>query len=370
MKSYKNLYENFISDENIELAIRNASKGKHNRNLVKKIYNNQDEYIPKFQKICEHYYNHKHTPKEIYDGITRKKRKILVPTHYEQVVHHMVVNILKPIFMKSMYEHSYGSIPNRGAHLAKKRIQKWIYGDIKNTKYCLKMDVKKYFESIPHDILKLKLSKIIADEKFIKLLFTIIDVQEKGIPLGFYTSQWFANFYLTGLDHYIKEQLCAKYYVRYMDDMVILGSNKRELHKMKRLIEKYLNEELGLKLKENWQVFKIKYIDKKGKSHGRALDFMGFKFYRNKTTLRRNILLRSSRKARKMAKKDKVTIYDCRQMLSYLGWFSATDTYGFYEKWIKPNVSIRYLKKRVSNYDRRMRKECGTKQNIALNQKK
>lgn len=366
MKTYKNIYDSFISEENIKLAIYNGSKNKRNRPLVKKILENQDEYIPKFQEMCEDYHNHKHSPKEIYDGITRKKRMILVPTQYEQVVHHMAVNILKPIFMKSMYEHSYGSIPGRGAHLAKKRIERWLYNDTKNTKYCLKMDVKKYFDSIPHDILKRKLSRIIKDEKFLKILFTIIDIQEVGIPLGFYTSQWFANFYLSELDHYIKEHLHAKYYVRYMDDMVILGGNKRQLHKMQICIEKYLKEELGLTLKENWQVFKIEYIDKNGKRHGRPLDFMGFKFYRNRVTLRRNIMLRSSRKARRIYKKDKPTVYECKQFLSYIGWLSATDTYGFYEKWIKPYVCIKYLKKRISNYDRRNNSLCGTKQNTVI----
>lgn len=366
MKSYKDLFETLISDENIKLAIHNASKGKRDRFIVQNIYNNQEAYIPKFQRMCSNYYNHSHIPKEIYDGIKRKKRTILVPTFYEQVIHHMAVNVLKPIFMKSMYEHSYGSIPERGSHLAKKRIERWMYKDVNNTKYCLKMDIKKYFDSIPHDILKEKISRIIKDKKFLKILYTIIDVQMVGIPLGFYTSQWLANFYLTSIDHYIKEELHAKYYVRYMDDMVILGGNKRKLHRMRLEIERYLNENLGLKLKENWQVFRIEYADKNGNKHGRPLDFMGFKFYRNRVTLRRNIMLRSSRKARKIFKKEKPTIYDCRQFLSYVGWISCTDTYGFYEKWIKKYVNIKYLKKRVSKYDRKVNKLCGTKQNIAI----
>ena len=220
------------------------------------------------------------------------------------------------------------------------------------------MDIRKYFESIPHDILKAKLSRIILDKDFLKVVNTIIDVQEIGLPLGFYTSQWLANFYLTDLDHFIKEELCAKYYVRYMDDMVILGGNKRQLHKMRQEIEKYLNEILGLQMKDNWQVFKIEYVDKHGKTHGRALDFMGFKFYRNRTTLRRNIMLRASKKAKRIKNKDKPTLYDCRQMLSYTGWISATDTYGFYKKYIKPYVNIRYMKKRISKHERRS-KLCG-----------
>lgn len=208
-----------------------------------------------------------------------KKRTIIVPSTIEIVVQHSVVQVLMPIFMKGMYQHSYASIPNRGAHKAKKYIEKWIRKDPRNVKYCLKMDIRHFFESIPHDILKTKLKNIIRDEKMLDILYKIIDTTEQGLPLGFYTSQWLANWYLQELDHYIKEQLHAKYYVRYMDDMVIFGSNKRELHKMLEAIRDYLNEELKLEIKDNWQIFRFDYTDKKGNHRGRDLDFMGFRFF-------------------------------------------------------------------------------------------
>lgn len=238
----------------------------------------------------------------------------------------MAVNALKPIFMHGMYEHSYGSIPKRGVHKGKKTIEKWIRNDSRNVKYCLKMDIHKYFESIPHDILIEKFSKIIHDEKFFDFICKLIRVNEKGIPIGFYTSQWIANWYLQDLDHYIKEILCAKHYIRYMDDMVIFSSNKKVLHNIKNEIEKYLLENLGLELKHNWQIFRFDYVYQK-KERGRFLDFMGFRFHRKRTVLRRNIMLKASRKARTMHKKEKPTIYDIRQMLSYIGYIDCTDTY-------------------------------------------
>lgn len=357
MKTYKHLFEKLIADENILLAIRNASLGKRNRKEVKDMLENTDKYVKFFKRIASNYRNAKHKPKVIYDGVTRKKRTILVPKMYEQVMHHMIVNVLKPIFLKPMYEHSHGSIPTKGAHKAKRYISKWLQKDSKNTKYCLKMDIKKYFESVPHDILKKKLRQIIKDEDFLNVLFTVIDVQEKGLPIGFYTSQWLANFYLTKLDHYIKEVLKAKYYVRYMDDMVILDGNKRKLHKFRQEIDKQLLD-LGLQMKSNWQVFKIEYRNK-----GRPIDFMGFKFYKNRTTLRRTVMLRASRKARRIAKEPKPTVYECRQMLSYIGWISATNTYGFFVNWIKPYVNVRNIRKRISNYDKRRTTKCGINQN-------
>ncbi|MCM1232026.1 MAG: reverse transcriptase/maturase family protein [Ruminococcus flavefaciens] len=278
MKSYNHLWELYLSEENIMIAIQNSSKGKRNRKKVKKIYENPEDYVEYFQEYGEYFHNYKHIPIDIFDGISRKKRQIIVPEYDEQVIHHMATNILIPIFSKGMYEHVYGSLPKRGAHAAKKRIEKWIQKDPKNCKYCLKMDIKKYFNSIPHDILEAKLARVIHDKKFLKLMHEIIGVQPDGIPLGFYTSQWLANWYLQGLDHYIKEDLEAVHYIRYMDDMVIFGPNKKKLHKIRRKIEEYLENELGLKMKENHQVFRFDYT-KKGERRGRHLDFMGFKFY-------------------------------------------------------------------------------------------
>ena len=221
------------------------------------------------------------------------------------------------------------------------------------------MDIKKYFDSIPHDILKAKLANLIHDERFLNVLNRIVDAGngDKGIPIGFYTSQWIANWYLTGLDHYIKEKLHADFYIRYMDDMVIFGSNKRVLHKMRKAIVAYLHDNLGLELKDNWQIFLFDYIKKNGKRVGRDLDFMGFRFFRDKTILRKTLLVKMTRKARRVCRKPMKTVHDCRQMLSYLGWIDCTNTYGMYKKWIKPFVNFQYLKRRVSANQRNINLE-------------
>ncbi len=349
------MWEKFISDENIKLAIQNSSKGKRNRKLVKEIYENPDDWIDKIRDYAENFHNCNHKPVEIYDGIVRKKRTIIVPKYKEQIIHHMAVNVLIPIFSHGMYEHSYGSLPNRGGHKGKKQIEKWIRHDRKNVKYCLKMDIRKFFDSVPHDVIKAKLEKIIHDERFLRVLFEIADVNDHGLPLGFYTSQWLANWYLQDLDHYIKEDLEVTHYIRYMDDMVGFGSNKKNLHRARESIERYLNDNLGVRLKDNWQVFRFDYV-KCGKHYGRCLDFMGFKFYRDKTVLRKSIMLKATRKAKKLSKKDKITIYDIRQMMAYLGWIDCTDTYGMYEERIKPYVNFQYCKRRLSKYDKRINK--------------
>lgn len=346
MKSYNNLWEKFISDENIELSIKNASRGKKERASVKK-YLEDPDFHNKIKNYALNFKNKNHNPKEIYDGVQRKKRTIIVPTFEEQVIHHMIVNVLKPIFSKSMYYHSYGSLPGKGAHKGKCAIEKWIRKGGKDCKYILKMDISKYFDSIPHDIYLKKLRKLIRDDKFYSIIEEITAVSKKGIPLGFYTSQWTANWYLTDLDHFIKEELKAKYYIRYMDDMVIFDSNKKRLHEMRSRISEYLKDNLGLKLKDNWQVYRFDY-----NGNFRCLDFMGFKFYRNRTILRRTIMIKAARKAKQIRKR-KLTIYSARQMLAYLGWIKYTDVYGYYVKYIKPYVNFAKLKKYVSRYDKK-----------------
>lgn len=351
MKSYNHLMEKTISDENIMLAIRNSTRGKRKRPRIKELFENAINHIRDFKDMAN-FKNDHHKPKEIYDGISRKRRTIIVPSTREQVVHHMIVNVIKPIFTHGMYEHAYGSLPHKGAHKAKKVMAKWLK-DNKNNKYVMKLDIRKYFESIPHDILKAKLNKLISDKAFLKLIFEVIDVTDKGLPLGFYTSQWFSMWYLKDFDHYVKEVLGAKYYMRYMDDMVILGSNKRELSNMLAKIKVKLAE-LGLELNNKSQIFRFDYYNRqKDRRCGRDIDYMGFRFYRDKTILRKSILYKMTRKARKIHNKSKATIHDLRQMLSHVGWTKHCQIYNVWVRMVKPCFNVRNAKKRISNYDRR-----------------
>lgn len=348
MKSYNHLYEKVIAPENIREAIRKAAKGKRGRRKVQRILNDMNGWIPYYQKFIQNYKTRHKKPKIIYEGIHRKKREIIVPSFDEQVMHHAIVNVLESIILRGIYYHAYGSLPKRGAHGAKKYIEKWIRNDGKNCKYFLKMDIKQFFNSVPHDKLYAMLEKYIHDAKMMELMHKVIDSTECGLPLGFHTSHWLANWYLQGLDRYIKQELKAKYYIRYMDDMIIFGPNKKKLHKIRVQIEEYLNS-IGLRMKENWQ---LKRFDYKGR--GKDLDFMGFRFFQNKTILRRKVMYRMTKRARRIWRKEKPTIYDCRQMMSALGLLDATDTYGMYLEHIKPFINFQKLKRKISRYDRRV----------------
>ena len=366
MKSFNGLYEPMLKEETIRKSFKKAARGKRKRNDVSETMDNLDNEVVRLKQILqeEDFRPTAHNKKRINEDNCKKVREIIKPDFkYEQVVHHCVVEQFQKVAMQGMYEFSCASIPKRGAHYGKKYMKKWLDSYEDKKLYILKMDIHHFFESIDKTILKRKLEKVIRDKRFLKLLNVIIEHYDKGIPLGNVTSQWFANFYLKDFDHYIKEQLKAEHYIRYMDDMVIFGKNKRKLRKMREEIERYLHEELHLELKGDWQVFRFEHKDREGKVKGRFIDFMGFCFHADRITMRKSILKRARRKALKIANKEKITWYDATAMLSYMGWFTHTDTYAYYLEHIKPLVNVRQLKRIVSKHQGKENERARVEQN-------
>lgn len=208
-----------------------------------------------------------------------------------------------------------------------------------------------------------KFETIIKDQKTLNLIKIIVRSVPSGVPIGNYTSQWFANFYLQDFDHYVKEQLKIPHYIRYMDDMVFFSPNKRKLGKWQKEIEKYLNNE-HLTIKPNWQVFKI--ADKKG--NGRPLDFLGYKFYRNYITMRSKTFLRAVRRIRKIYKKDYLTARDSSAIMSYSARIKVTSGNRFYLKYLQPYVNVGQCRFTISRHDKLRNKAEKEALRIALQQ--
>lgn len=376
MKSFNHLFEKLVDYDNIKEALKNAAKRKRRRGDVQYILQDEEKHITNVIYILENgeFKPQTHNLMRIQDGVSKKERFIMQPYFfrnqygkavYEQVIHHAVVQVLKPIFMKSMYFHSNGSIPDRGCHSGKKYLANYIKKN-KNTnkvKYFLKGDIHHYYQSVNIDKLKSMLAKKIHDKRFLEVVFAILDSNvaltkegkvKMGLPIGFYTSQWFANFYLTEFDHYVKEELKAPFYSRYMDDFLILGSNKRELHENIKKIESYIKE-LDLELKPNHKVALFDYIRSDGKRIGEYIDFMGFKFYRDKTTLRKHVIKHAKRAAYlvdKAIKEKNINWYISSKMVSYYGWFKDSDTYTYYNKYIANKAHIGVCKNVIRQHDR------------------
>jgi hypothetical protein len=193
--------------------------------------------------------------------------------------------------------------------------------NIQETKYCLKLDIKKFYPSVNHEILKSLLRKKFKDIELLDLLDEIIE-SAKGLPLGNYLSQFLANFYLTYFDHWIKEVLKIKYFYRYCDDMIILHHDKNYLHKIRILIQEYLWNNLNLKLKENYQVFPV---------YKRGIDFIGYKSFHNYTFIRKRI----KKNFIKMMKYNK----NKKSIASYNGWLNYANCINLKRKYLSNDYS-------------------------------
>ena len=376
MKSYNHLIEKLLDKDTLILAMKKAGKGKRKNNRrhkkLREYRDNPEQYVDFFIDYISNYELLEHHIKIINDGISAKVRKIVIPTAEEVVLHNAIIIVLKLILSRGMYEHSYACIENRGIHQAKKVIDKWIRKDKKNTKYYLKMDIKQFFNSVSQILLLKMFNKVLRDKSFIALLSIILKTVPYGIALGYTTSHWFANWLLTPLDHYIKETLQIKYYVRFVDDMVLFGSNKRKLHRARYLITKYLKENLDLDIKNNWQVvlfsdIKETTIRTSKTQEGRFLDFLGFKFYKNKTGLRKRLALTIRRKANHIYKKGYANIRDARQMVTYAGFCLYANCYKWFNKYILKKVSISKLRKQISKYDKEKISSKAKSSNLTLN---
>ena len=161
----------------------------------------------------------------INDGIRKKRRKIAATSIVSQTFHWVLIKSISPVIMRGMVPHTCASIPGRGAHYGKRFIVRWMQ-DEQNTKYCEKIDISKFYQSIDQKAAKKEFRRYIADETALWLIDTIIESYPVGLPIGTYTSQWFANWILQRLDHYIKEVLHVKYSMRYMDDITMFGRSK------------------------------------------------------------------------------------------------------------------------------------------------
>lgn len=365
------LYEKICDLDNIKIAILEASKKKRRQRNVRKILSHIDYYAKKIQEMLleQTYIPSPYATREINDGIRQKKRTIAKPRFYpDQCIHHALIQALESVIMCSMYYGCCGSVKGRGDKRIRKYIHKYIVRRSGKSKYVLKMDVRHFYQSIDHDVLKAVLRKKIKDKHVLWLCDIIIDSCPEGIPIGNYTSQWFCNLFLEDLDHKIKaffgkaNKGCAKdyCYTRYIDDMVIIGPNKRKLHKARKMIAAELDKK-GLRLKDNWQVFKLKdrppnLCGRKNRTRDRPLDFVGIKFYRDGTmTLRKSILKRVKRKARKIGRLECVSARNAAGMMAYNGRLHATDSERLFQTEIKNHIKSTKRLRRIISYEAGLR---------------
>ena len=276
MKTEKQLLDKICSPGNALLAYRKARKCKRYRPDVLQFEANREINL---LRAIEDLKNGTYTAGKyfVFKVFEPKERLIMALPFYDRVIQHMIVNVVEPIFNRRFIMHSYACRKDKGVHEASKALARWLYNlQVRQGKkiYAIKADVHHYFQSIDHEILKAEVRRYISDKAVIKLLDYIIDYNGiypdgVGIPVGNLTSQIFANVYLNILDHYIKHNIGVQYYIRYMDDFVILGEDPAELRELLGKIEKFLNEKLRLSLNPKTKIIAAK----------NGVDFAGYRHF-------------------------------------------------------------------------------------------
>lgn len=323
MKRIGNLYDKICSLDNLKLADEKARKGKLLSHGVKKHDLNREENILKLREMLLNG-TYKTSRYEIFKIYEPKEREIYrLPYFPDRIVHHAVMNVLEPIWVSIFTADTYSCIKNRGIHAAAKSLKQVLKDNPEGTTYCLKIDVRKFYPSIDHGVLKGLVRRKLKDKKLLALLDEIIDSAD-GVPIGNYLSQYFANLYLAYFDHWIKEDKKVKYYYRYADDIVILSESKTYLHSLLREIKAYFGD-LKLEVKKNWQVFPVK---------ARGIDFVGYVFYHTHTRMRKSIKQRFCRRmARLNKRKTEVTEEVFKQAICpWWGWAKYCDSKNLIQK--------------------------------------
>lgn len=373
MTGTKDLFNSICSMDNLYRAYQNAKSGKGWYKEVKQIEKRPFYYLAGLQYMLK---NHlfKTSEYEIFilnEG--KKKRDVYkLPFFPDRIAQWAILQVIEPFLVANMTADTYSAIPGKGiqpivndlrGYYKTKRVDGkkksvWVPSilltDEENTRYCYKIDLHHYYQSINHEVLKQKFRKVFKDPELLWLLDEIADSintateedlielslsgeievdPNTGIPIGNYMSQYSGNFYLSSFDHWVKEKLHVKHYYRYMDDVVIFASSKEELHEIHRKVTAYTRDYLYLNIKGNYQIFPTKV---------RGVDFVGYRFFGEYTLLRKSTAINFKRKMRACRKKMEnnipPTYSEWCSFNSYKGWLGNCDSYRLFKKYMEPLI--------------------------------
>ncbi len=378
MKRYGYLFEKICSMENLELAYQHAKKGKGWYREVQQIEKRPYYYLAGLQWMLK---NHKFRTSEYVtftknDG--KKERDIYkLPFFPDRICQWAVLQVIEPQLLAYFTDDTYSAIPDKGIHAAFRKLRKAVDTVPEEMTFCMKIDCKKFYPSIDHELLKQKFRKKYKDPELLDLIDEVIDsistcpateeniefyqscgneirivtseegkqyIDGVGIPIGNYFSQYDGNFFLTEFDHWIKEVKHVKHYYRYMDDICIFADSKEKLHQLLQEIEEYFRIKLKLRLKGNYQIFP---------SFIRGIDFVGYRIFLNYTLLRKSTCQEFKRKMTAIRKKvesgKEMNYSEWCSINSYKGWLKYCDDYHLSEKYIVPiqPYADRYYKEHI-----------------------
>ena len=329
-KSIKNCYDKKLTFDNLLSAHNRARKGKRDkREVILFQMDLETNLINLYNNLKNGTYRQgKYREFTIYEP---KERVIKSLPYIDRIVHQWYVGeFIKPYIVSRFINDSYACIDNRGTHNAIEKLQLYMRNMKRkyNNYYVLKCDISKYFYSIDKETLFDVIQKYISDKKILELTKNIIfDNDEKtGIPIGNYTSQYFANIYLNELDYYIKYDLKIKYYIRYMDDFVLLLKNKQEAKEILNKIKLFVNNKLKLNLNKKTDY----YPNYKG------IDFCGYIVYETHIKVRKRCIKKIKKKVSKWNKQYMNNRLDYHTFVlcfnSFKGHISHADSFNLLNK--------------------------------------
>lgn len=371
MKRAKNLFEPLISDENLSRAIDEVNRTHHWRTHHRPnkctawVEETKEERIKELQQIIIDGFEQKppHTTRR-WDASAQKWRTVSEPAQWpDQYVHHALIQILQPIFMRGMDHYCCGSIRDRGPHQARAAIESWMNHDLKGTRYELCGDVRHFYDSLKPEVVMDRMRRLIKDRHVLDLIWRIV---KDGVRIGSYTSQWFANTVLQPLDQMIRNSGLCAHYVRYMDNLTVFGPNKRKLKKLRLLVEKWLTEH-QLELKGDWQIFPIARVNPKtplepprrgfARQKSRLPNAVGYRYGRGFTIPRKHNLLRIKRAIARYRKRKRqgkrIMAGAAASLISRLGQLKHCNNYNLYRLLYKGERLVRDLKRIIRQKQRK-----------------
>lgn len=292
-KTAKNLWSHIVTLENLLEGWRNASKGKRPTLASAAYWYALDKNL---LETREQLLNKTWMPKpwRQFTVCEPKVRLIQAPAFSDRIVHHALMGVVQPFFSRRFILDSYACQKGKGTHMASRRTTDFLRAATARWEhpYIIKADISKYFPSISHDILFQRLERLFGDKDVLWLFRQIVyrcGFVERGIPIGCLTSQWLANLYLDPLDHFIKDEMGLDYYIRYMDDFVIIGPNKEWCRTVLEQVERFVTL-LQLKLNPKTGIYPA--------SHG--IDFVGYRHWTTHTLPRKRTMFRARRQLRRL----------------------------------------------------------------------
>lgn len=336
-KKFGYVWEEVVSQYNCEQAVLDALRNKKKTRYLKYVKEHYKKYGTKVRNILLNGWQPKPVRlKTINEGTNKKSRNLKIPSLIDHIVHTAVARVLKKYLLPKFYYYASGSIPKKGQVFSKNAVVHMLKSD---PKYGAECDVKKFYDNTSAKTVMDGLKRIFKDKKFLALNEQILEQMGGHLAIGFTLSHWYAHMVLMRVDYYVKSHFKGVDLTRSMDNFIMTSNSKETLHEVIKAIEIEL-ENMGLRLKDDWQVFPLSV---------RPISFLSYRQTKGRTVMRKSLMFRISRRMRHL----KPNARTARIVVSYLGILKHCDSHNFKCKYVYPYQNIKESKRLISNADRK-----------------